>query len=111
MADPAHPPSALVVTAMGDRDAKANARRALLGLMRLGQPLTILTLTLPTTILWDLAQFEISELHSTDQRAIAPPPIPLLPSSLAPVDAERQNAAAADNLELSTSDFRPSACI
>lgn len=89
LADPAHPPSALVVEAIWDRDAEASARQPLLGRMRLGQLLTILTLTLPTTALWDLSQFGSAELDSTDQRAIAPPPMPLFPISLAPVDAEK----------------------
>ncbi|WP_163664996.1 hypothetical protein [Adonisia turfae] len=40
MADPAHPPSALVVNATGDRDIAASDRRDLLGLMRLDQSLS-----------------------------------------------------------------------
>ncbi|MEO1744541.1 MAG: hypothetical protein AAFR99_22415, partial [Cyanobacteria bacterium J06629_9] len=50
--------------------------------------LSIFNLTLLATTLRDLSQFEMAELDSTDQRAIAPPPMPLLEISLAPVDTE-----------------------
>lgn len=88
LADPAHPPSTLVVEAIWDRDVEASARRPLLGLMRLSLLLSIFNLTLLATTLRDLSQFEMAELDSTDKRAIAPPPMPLLSISLSPVDTE-----------------------
>ncbi|MEM9266371.1 MAG: hypothetical protein AAGA46_12670, partial [Cyanobacteria bacterium P01_F01_bin.13] len=75
LAVPAHPPSTLVVNAIGDLDIEASGRRELVGLVRLIQPLTKLMLTLSTTTLWDLSRFGIPELCSTDLRASAPPPI------------------------------------
>ncbi|MEO1521602.1 MAG: hypothetical protein AAFU78_12610, partial [Cyanobacteria bacterium J06633_2] len=62
--------------------AEAIARRPLLGLMRLGRLVSILNLTLLATTLWNLSKVGSAELHSTDQRAIAPQPIsPLFKTS------------------------------
>ena len=94
LADPAHPPSALVVNAIGDLDTAASDRRDLSGLLRLGQPLTRFMLTLSTTTLWDRFRFGIPELRPTDQRAIAPPPICPLADSLS-LDCSRTCSCAA----------------
>ncbi len=88
LADPAYPPSALVVNATGDQDIEASDRQDLLGLLRLGQPLTILTLTILATTFWGLLRFEIAELNSTRQPAIATPPVRPLAKSLFSIAAE-----------------------